>query len=213
MGRINLIRASHLPYHVTARTNNKEWFEIPLSDVWNLAQESLKEAEQIHHIELISFVLMGNHYHMIIITPNGNLDLFMYEFNKRLSLKIRNQTGRINRIFGGRYKWCLIQSQNYFFNCYRYVYQNPIRAGIVERCEDYPFSTLRSVIKNVRFSVPVHDKYGFKDDYGVMWLNKKIEDDDMLELRKKLSRSTLVDLKTKSRRLKKDTAAVWLQKV
>ncbi len=213
MGRINLIRASHLPYHVTARTNNKEWFEIPLSDVWNLAQESLKEAEQIHHIELISFVLMGNHYHMIIITPNGNLDLFMYEFNKRLSLKIRNQSGRINRIFGGRYKWCLIQSQNYFFNCYRYVYQNPIRAGIVERCEDYPFSTLRSVIKNVRFSVPVHDKYGFKDDYGVMWLNKKIEDDDMLELRKKLSRSTLVDLKTKSRRLKKDTAAVWLQKV
>ena len=213
MGRKNLIRASHLPYHVTARTNNKEWFEIPLNEVWALAQESLKEAEKIHHVELISFVLMGNHYHMIVVTPDGNLDLYMYEFNKRLALKIQKCTGRINKIFGGRYKWCLIQSNNYFLNCYRYVYQNPIRAGVVDRCEDYPYSTLKSLIKNVKFSVPVHDKYGFKDDYGLMWLNKKIEENEMLELRKKLAHSTLVDLKSNTRKKLKVNNALGAQKV
>jgi putative transposase len=200
MGRKNLIRASYLPYHVTARTNNKEWFDLPLCEVWLLIQNALKEAEEIHHVEIVSFVLMGNHYHMLLITPESNLDSFMYEFNKRLSLKIRKSTGRINKIFGGRYKWCLIQSQNYFLNCYRYVYQNPVRAGVVEKCEDYPYSTLRAVLGKVHFSVPVHDKYGFKDDYGLMWLNKKLDIVEIDELKKKLARSTLVDLKTKSRR-------------
>lgn len=214
MGRKSLIRASLLPYHVTARTNNKEWFDLPLNEVWAYVQEALKEAEKIHHVELISFVLMGNHYHMLVITPECNLDLFMYEFNKRLSLKIRQQTERINKIFGSRYKWCLIQSQNYFFNCYRYVYQNPVRAGVVELCEDYPFSTLNSITKHHNFSVPIHDRYGFKDEYGLRWLNKKIDEREMLELRKKLSRSTLVDLKTKSgRKLDDDNSAAWLQKV
>lgn len=213
MGRKNLIRASLLPYHVTARTNNKEWFELPLEEVWQLIQESLKEAENMHHVELISFVLMANHYHMLVITPESNLDLFMYEFNKRLALKIQKQSGRINKIFGSRYKWCLIQSQNYFFNCYRYVYQNPVRAGVVENCEDYPFSTLRSITKHVNFSVPIHDRYGFKDEYGLRWLNKKIEEQEMSELRKKLSRSTLVDLKSSTRKKLKSNDAVGVQKV
>ncbi|MBC7748781.1 MAG: transposase [Methylotenera sp.] len=214
MGRKNLIRASLLPYHVTARTNNKEWFDIPLSEVWEHVQSALKEAEKVHHVELVSFVLMSNHYHMLIITPESNLDSFMYEFNKRISLKIRMQSGRINKIFGARYKWCLIQSNNYFFNCYRYVYQNPVRAGIVERCEHYPYSTLRTILGNTHFSVPVHDKYGFKDEYGLLWLNKKLDEIEVSELKKKLARSTLVDLKTKSRKkLKVDDAAVWLQKV
>lgn len=214
MGRKQLIRAANLPYHVTARTNNKEWFELPLIIVWQLAKESLSEAEKVHRVELISFVLMANHYHMLLMTPESNLDLFMYEFNKRLSLKIRERTGRINRIFGGRYKWCLIQSNRYFFNCYRYVYQNPVRAGVVQFCEDYPFSTLKTLINDRRFSVPIHDKFGFKDEYGLRWLNKKIEDDELLELRKKLSRSKLEILKTKSRRpLEQDDVALWLQKV
>jgi putative transposase len=114
---------------VTARSNNKEWFTLPMPEMWTLTQESLREAITVHRVEVISFVLMGNHYHMLLLTPEGNLDDFMYELNKRLALKIKRRTGQINRIFGGRYKWCLIQSQHYLINCYKYVYQNPVRAG------------------------------------------------------------------------------------
>lgn len=202
MGRKQLIRTGHLPYHVTARTNNKEWFEIPLFKVWIFSQEALKEAEVVWPVELISFVLMNNHYHMLIITPEANLDSFMYEFNKRLALKIQRETGRINKIFGSRYKWCLIQSSKYFFNCYRYVYQNPIRAGLVTKCEDYPYSTLKYLRSNNNFSIPIHDKFGFKDDYGLMWLNKSISDEELGLLKKKLARSTFVDLKNRNTRYK-----------
>lgn len=192
-----LIHSKNIPYHVTARANNKEWFTLPLQEMWILSQLSLKEATDIHPVEVISFVLMNNHYHMLILTPKGNLDSFMYEFNKRLALKIKERTGQINRIFGGRYKWCLIESQKYFLNCYKYVYQNPVRAGIVNHCEDYPFSTLRMLVKNLKFSVPVYDRYGFKDEYGLRWLNQKIDSEEELELRKSLSRSVLVELKSR----------------
>ena len=200
MPRKPLIRSTNLPYHVTSRSHNKEWFLLPLPDMWILAQESLKEAMNLNPVEVIAFVLMGNHYHLLLLTPEGNLDLFMYEFNKRLALKVQSKTGQINRIFGNRYKWCLIQNQQYFINCYKYVYQNPVRAQLVKACEDYPYSTLRTLIKNVKFSVPVHDKYGFKDEYGLRWLNQKIDSEEELALRKSLSRSVLVELKNRNTR-------------
>lgn len=200
MPRKNLIRSNNLPYHVTARSNNKEWFTLPMPEMWKVVQDSLREAIEVHRVEVIAFVLMGNHYHMLLLTPEGNLDSFMYELNKRLALKIKTSTGQINRIFGGRYKWCLIQSQHYLINCYKYVYQNPVRAGLVQYCEDYPFSTLRCLISNVRFSIPIHDKYGFKDEYGLRWLNQKIDFEEEEALRNGLSKSVLVTLKSRESR-------------
>lgn len=189
MPRKQLIRCENSPYHVTARSNNCEWFTLPMPLMWKLSLKCLRDAHEIHPIELVSFVLMGNHYHMILFTPKSNIDLFMYEFNKRLALEIKQHSGNINRIFGGRYKWCLIRSHHYFSNCYRYVYQNPLRAGIVENCEDYPYSTLNCILKNKLFSVPIHDQFGFKDGYALRWLNQKIDEEEKVKLKKILYRS------------------------
>ncbi len=193
MPRKPLIRSTNLPYHVTSRSNNKEWFTLPLPEMWRLSQSCMKEANEIHPVEIISFVLMGNHYHLLILTPKGNLDLFMYEFNKRLAINIKARTGQINRIFGGRYKWCLIESQKHFMNCYKYIYQNPIRAGIVSRCEEYPHSTLQSILGKSKFKIQLHDRYGFKDEFGLMWLNEKIDSAEEISLKKSLNKSILSD--------------------
>ena len=189
MPRKNLIRSKNLPFHVTARSNNKEWFSLPMGQMWQLAQDSLSEAMAAHPVSLVSFVLMGNHYHMLLLTPEGNLDSFMYEFNKRLAIKIKSQTGQINHIFGGRYKWCLIESQKYLINCYRYIYQNPVRAEMVTRCEDYPFSTLGCLLGKSHCQFPLHDPYGFKDEYGLLWLNERVKVEDVEALRRKLYRA------------------------
>lgn len=174
---------------MTARSHNKAAFSLPSKELWDLVKESLKEAYLRHYVELISFVLMGNHYHMIILTPEGNLDEFLYEFNKRLAVKIQKRSGNINQVFGGRYKWCLIQTQTYFMNCYRYVYQNPVRAGLSRDCQSYSFSTLNYVMGKEAFFIPIHDKYGFKDEHGLRWLNQKVEDSEKELLRKGLYRS------------------------
>ena len=189
MPRKPLIRSEHLPYHVTSRSHNKEAFALPIEDVWSLALKSFSEAYGLHPVEIVSFVLMSNHYHLLLYTPKGNLDLFMYEFNKRLAQSIQRESKNINQVFGGRYKWSLIESKQYFSNCYRYVFQNPVRAGLVYRCEEYRFSTLGCTLGKSAFSIPLYDKFGFKDEYALSWLNERLGEKEIGVLRKRLRRS------------------------
>ena len=83
---------------------------------------------------------MNNHYHMLLYTPLENIDKFMQFFNQNLGKSIAKQAGRINRIFGASYKWNLIISGQYHKNVIRYIYQNPVRARLVSKCGDYPYS-------------------------------------------------------------------------
>lgn len=200
MPRKNLIRSNFLPYHVTSRANNQRWFTLPMDEVWRLALQCLKEAYDKHNVEVISFVLMSNHYHLIVRTPDANLDQFMYEFNKRLAFALKDKTESINHLLGARYKWCLIHSQKYFMNCYRYVFQNPVRANVSRRCEFYPYSTLHSQVYNREFIIPLHDSVGFKDPHTLKWINEKIDSEEAVALKKGLSRSELKTLKLRETR-------------
>jgi len=142
MSRKRLIRTNQYPYHITSRSNNKEWFYIPIEDVWVYFQKHLKWGCSKFNVHIHAFVLMSNHYHMLLETPEANLDQFMRFFNQSLGKSIAHQADRINRIFGAPYKWSLIQKDQYYGNVYRYIYQNPLRAGLVNYFEDYQYSSL-----------------------------------------------------------------------
>ncbi len=142
MPRPKLIRQSKYPYHVTSRTNNKVPFPLPLYHVWDIAKQALIYARERVDVEVNCFVLMNNHYHLLITTPDENIDKFMMLFNHRLSKSIAKYSKVINHKFSNRYKWSIVQDNNYLQNVYRYIYQNPLRAGIVDRCISYPYSSL-----------------------------------------------------------------------
>lgn len=142
MPRKPLVRTSEFPYHITSRSNNRDWFCISIEDVWDYCRELLAQGEKEFGIKIEAFVLMSNHYHLCVYTPKANIDTFMRFFNQNLGRKIAKQSGRINRIFGAPYKWTVITSEAYFINVIRYVYQNPLRANLCQRCEDYPYSDL-----------------------------------------------------------------------
>ena len=61
---------------------------------------------------------------------------------KNTTLEIQKHSGRINRIFGGRYRGTLISDDSYLFNVYKYILLNPVKAKIAIRAEHYPYSTL-----------------------------------------------------------------------
>lgn len=202
MPRKPLVRTSLYPYHVTSRANNKEWFELPLDQVWDICIKSMRAAYYKHPVDIISFVLMGNHYHLLVQTPHSNLDQFMYELNKNIAIDLKQRTGRINKIFGGRYKWCLISNMRYLANCYRYIYQNPLRANITKRCQDYPFSTLYYKSRGLHLGIPLCDKLGLADQFKLCWLNQKIEESEEKAIRSALYRSVLSNLKDRKDRKK-----------
>jgi len=186
MPRVNLIRKKNLPYHVTIKTRDENFFKLPLSLVWQMAKEALFEAYELHPIELTAFVLMRNHYHLILNTPDKNLDEFMYVFNRSLAQKIKKKSRCVGPVFQTRYKWNLIRSMKYLSQCYRYVYQNPLRINLVKNAEDYPFSTLFYVVKKERFSIPIHDRFGLKDRYNLLWINEPMRKSEVEKIKVKM---------------------------
>jgi putative transposase len=181
MPRALLIRSDTHPYHVVARCNNKVFFPIPLDTVWSLMLKELKTCHEDHHLAIHAFVLMGNHFHLLCHTPKANLDQIMQRFLRQTSIKINSKRTGINHLWGNRYKWSLIQSQNHYYQVYRYIFQNPLRANICKRVEDYPYSSLHD------FPIPLHSwiPFTFGGEEGELaWLNERYdkEDEDLIRL-------------------------------
>lgn len=177
MPRPLLIRSENHPYHITARCNNKEFFPLLLSDVWPLMLNYLKKTHDNHQLAIHAFVLMGNHFHLLCHTPKGNIDEAMHFFMRSTSVCINHRARLTNHLWGGRYRWSLIESQRHYYQVYRYIYQNPIRARIVARVEDYPYSTLQG-----EFPFPLHSfiPMSFAGAEGErIWLNEKYEKEDI----------------------------------
>lgn len=177
MPRKKLIRSNQHVYHISSRSNSKEWFYISSCDCWKICVDLLIEGKEKFGIEIHAFVLMNNHYHLMARFPEEPIDQFMYFFNKNISFRINRLSGRINHVFGGSYKWSLINVRAYYFNTIKYVYQNPIRAKICSRVELYPYSTFYG------------SKYGLEvksyiDNFDLEWLNDCYQLESVERIRK-----------------------------
>lgn len=142
MPRRKIIRQNRYPYHVVSRTTNRIPFPIPMYLVWDICKASLIYAQKNVKVTIHCFTLMNNHYHLLVSTPNSDLDKFMQFFNRRFSKQLTKYSGMINQKFSNRYKWTIVGDERYLQNVYRYIYQNPIRARIVENCISYPYTSL-----------------------------------------------------------------------
>ncbi len=127
-------------------------------------------------IKIISFVLMPNHFHLIIESPKSNLSEAMNYFMRETSRQMGKKSGRINQIYRGRFHRTAILNTRYFYQVYKYVYLNPVTANISKNVEDYPFSTLSGKIGITKLLIPVEeDKILFSDPFcsnALQWLNK-----------------------------------------
>jgi putative transposase len=190
MARKRLEMSSLHPYHLWARCINKEWFQIPLPEVWRVYTNYLHFINQAFDVEIYSFVLMSNHFHLLMRTPNQNLDVTMNYFMRETSRTIAGLSGRINQIYGGPYGGSLIKSEHYFRHAYKYVYRNPVEAGACGRVEEYPFSTLSGLIGLTPLHIPlVEDTIFFENPNNcIEWLNSSYKHDHKDQIRRALRR-------------------------
>ena len=177
MPRPKLIRSTVLPYHVRSRSNNREWFHLPTERVWQIMGGILNTVTLEYQALIHSFVLMNNHLHLILSTPNGNLDAIMQYFIRESAKAIGRESGRINRIFGGRYQRSLLSNEQYFLNAIKYNFRNPVAAKICDRAEEYPFSTLNWTLGRGRPLFPLSEEPDFlfrllpRNELLTDWLN------------------------------------------
>ncbi len=90
-----------------------------------------------------AYCLMGNHYHLVIETPEGNLSRGMRHLNGVYTQKFNGRHKKTGHVFQGRYKAILVDKDSYLLELCRYVALNPVRVKLVKNPEDWPWSSCR----------------------------------------------------------------------
>ena len=92
-----------------------------------------------------TYVLMTNHYHLLVSTPNANLADCMHRLNGDYALWVNKLRKRRGHVFDARYCPTPIERDEHLMEVIRYVVLNPVRAGICTRAEDWPWSAHRGL--------------------------------------------------------------------
>lgn len=90
------------------------------------------------------YTLMTNHFHLLIETPEGGLSRGMQEMLTNYVQSFNRAAGRKGHLFHGRFKSQLVEKESYLLELARYIVLNPVRAKMVERPEDYRWSSYRA---------------------------------------------------------------------
>jgi REP element-mobilizing transposase RayT len=140
-------------YHVMNRGNRREAIFIDNQDRARF-YEIIGSIESRYKIIIYSFVLMPNHYHLIIETPLGNLSKAIQRLNGDYALYFSRRHRSPGHLFQGRFKAMLVEKETYLLELSRYIHLNPFRAGMVKSPEKYKWSSLYEISKNSNGTLP-----------------------------------------------------------
>ncbi|NLC39460.1 MAG: helix-turn-helix domain-containing protein [Clostridiaceae bacterium] len=135
--RINL---PGVVYHIFQRGNNKEYIFSEDKDklsFLNLLEDHTKKEV----FELLGYVIMNNHYHLIIRLKEVPMQHFMHSIMSKYARAYNKRSKRSGHVFEGRYNSIPVKDKHHLQDLLRYVHQNPVRAGICEQVHDYCWST------------------------------------------------------------------------
>jgi putative transposase len=127
-------------YHVTDRGNNKQAIFRRARDRHRFL-DILEEVVQETGWLCYAYCLMRNHFHLLIETPLANLSKGMQLLLGHYAPYFNHTHNRVGHVFQGRYHNVLVEKEAYFLEVNRYVELNPVRAGICESPEEYPWSS------------------------------------------------------------------------
>lgn len=90
--------------------------------------------------ECHAYCLMTTHYHLLVQTRAPNLAAGMHFLNGRYAQLFNERYGRLGHLFFRRYAATMIGSEEQLAQAWQYVLDNPVRAGLCSRAEDWPWS-------------------------------------------------------------------------
>lgn len=110
---------------------------------------------------LHAYCLMTNHVHLLLTAHEATGCALLMKGIGELYARFFNKTyKRSGYLWEGRFKSCLVESQDYVLACYRYIELNPVRAGLAARPDQHPWSSYRSnAMGEASQLLTPHDEY------------------------------------------------------
>ncbi|MBI2214219.1 MAG: transposase [Acidobacteria bacterium] len=131
-------------YHITSRGNEKRDIFVDDADRQKFL-DFLGEAVIRFGWILSAYTLMTNHFHLVVATPTPNVSRGMQWLNGTYAAWFNRQHERSGHLLGGRFHAFLVEKETYYLELLRYVVLNPVRAKMVERPEQYRWSSYRAM--------------------------------------------------------------------
>ena len=143
MPRIARIAPADVIFHVLNRGNARSQIFEKDQD-YKAFERVIAETARTRSVRILAYCIMPNHWHMVLWPRDGELGKFVQRLTtthvRRWHL-YRHSVGN-GHLYQGTYKSFPVQDDNHFLAVCRYVEQNPLRANLVEKAEDWRWSSL-----------------------------------------------------------------------
>ena len=150
MPRLARVIVPGIPHHIVQRGHNRQPVFVERRD-FEYYLANLRKWKQVYELEVYSYCLMTNHVHLVV-QANDNLTAIPQSMKRLAGRQIRfvNTLGkRSGSLWEGRYKISPIDTDAYLPACCRCVELNPVKAGMVDKAEQYDWSSY-----SARFALP-----------------------------------------------------------
>jgi putative transposase len=129
-----------LAYHITQRGNNRQ-------DVFFVDEDRqvylslLREQSELYGLSVVGYCLMSNHVHLVVVPLRvDSLAKAVGRTNYLYTRYVNSLHGRSGHLWQNRF-FSSVLDEDYFWRAIRYVERNPVRAGLVKRAWEYPWSS------------------------------------------------------------------------
>jgi putative transposase len=144
MGRVGRVDLGGVVYHVLNRANfRSRLFRKPAD--YQAFLGIVEESLHFVPMRILAYCLMPNHWHLVLYPrADGDLAKFLQRVTMTHTQRChaKTQTVGYGHVYQGRYKSLLVESDRHFLALVRYVERNAQRAGLVQRAEDWRWSSV-----------------------------------------------------------------------
>lgn len=130
-------------YHIVVRGINKQEIFHDEEDIIRYL-ETLKKVKEISGCQILGYCLMGNHIHLLIKEEKESISTVMKRLGTSYARWYNWKYERSGHVFQDRYRSECVEDDRYLMVVIRYIHQNPVKAGIVEKIGDYRWSSIRA---------------------------------------------------------------------
>ena len=131
-------------YHVINRANARS-FIFETDDDFKAVYEAIEETLVKIPLDIFSFCIMSNHWHFAVRPKqDGDMGRFFGKLTQTITQRwhaFHHTTGS-GHLFQGRFKSFIVQTDSYFIQLMKYIEANPLRAGLVQKAEDWKWGSL-----------------------------------------------------------------------
>ncbi|MCE4556178.1 REP-associated tyrosine transposase [Roseateles cellulosilyticus] len=142
MARLPRLILPDQPHHVILRGNNRQPIFHSDGDRRQLL-ETLAEAAKLYLVAIHAYVLMDNHFHLLVTPSDADgLSRMMQSLGRRYVGWFNARHQRSGTLWEGRFRAGLVEGERHLLACMRYIELNPVRSGLCAAPEEWPWSSV-----------------------------------------------------------------------